>query len=124
MSTKLILASASPRRQQLLREQGIAFTVFQSNAEEQCAPDAPTYALACAKALSVAAHKSATHFVLGADTQVFLPTPQGEVVLGKPRSAREAEQMLRRLSDVGTHRVRTAIALTVPEKELCAPCAA
>ncbi len=124
MSTKLILASASPRRQQLLRCQGIPFTVFQSHSEAQCAPDAPTYALACTKALAVGAQQSATHFVLGADTQVFLPTPQGQVVLGKPHSAAQAEQMLRSLSSVGTHYVRTAIALTVPEKALCAPCAA
>src|ERR1700724_1670567 len=82
--TKLILASASPRRQELLREAGIEFEVFPANIPEERNPGEPPldYALRMAqeKAFKVAA-TFPNHCVLGADTIVIVD----DEVLGKPR---------------------------------------
>lgn len=109
----LILASASPRRQELLREAGIAFEVHPAHiAEERAADEAPrVYAcrLAQEKARAVAA-KFPGRFVLGADTIVMA----GDEVLEKPRDAADAARMLRILSGRG-HAVVTAVSLASPE---------
>jgi septum formation protein len=109
----LILASASPRRQELLRESGIAFEVHPAHiAEERLADEAPrAYAcrLAHEKAQAVAA-KFPGRFVLGADTIVVA----GDEVLEKPRDAADAARMLRLLSGRG-HEVTTAVSLASPE---------
>jgi septum formation protein len=105
------LASASPRRSELLRQIGVQFEVRPADIKEEPMPgEAPeTYVvrLAAAKAEAVwAVVAGEPRPVLGADTAVVLA---GEV-LGKPRDAAEAEQMLERLSG-RTHRVLTAVAL-------------
>jgi septum formation protein len=109
----LILASASPRRQELLREAGIVFEVHPAHiAEERVADEAPrAYAcrLAQEKAQAVAA-KFPGRFVLGADTIVVA----GDEVLEKPRDAADAARMLRLLSGRG-HEVTTAVSLASPE---------
>jgi len=105
MPALLTLASASPRRRQLLEMLGIAVEVCPSHIPEQCRPgEAPVaYAerLAREKALSVPGA-----LVLGADTTVLL----GQELLEKPADAEDAVRMLRRLQGQ-THQVITSVAL-------------
>jgi septum formation protein len=100
---RLILASASPRRRQLLAQIGVAFEVDVADVDEGDDPRAN----ALAKARAVAArHRGEDAVVLGADTEVVL---DGDV-LGKPADDADAREMLRRLSG-RTHAVVTAYAL-------------
>jgi septum formation protein len=108
----LILASASPRRRELLARAGIAFEVLPAEIEESArpgeSPEALAERLAREKAVAVARRlgPGAGRLVLGSDTIVVL---DGEV-LGKPSDERHAEALLGRL--VGrTHRVTTGVAL-------------
>jgi septum formation protein len=105
------LASASPRRSDLLRQIGVPFEVRPAAiAEEQFAgedPEAYVVRLAAAKAETIwAAAFGDQRPVLAADTAVVL---DGEL-LGKPATEAEATTMLERLSG-RTHRVLTAVAL-------------
>lgn len=104
----LILASASPRRHELLLAAGIPHTVRPSHIPEEQNPDEPPDVYVCriaaCKARTVPAPDS--DVVLGADTIVCV---EGEV-LGKPRDDRDAVRMLRLLSG-REHRVLTGIAL-------------
>ena len=113
---ELILASSSPRRQELLREIGIPFQVHAANInEDQNAGEAPMeYALRLAreKAEAVAARYPQS-YVLGADTIVVL---KGEV-LGKPIDHADAARMLRLLSG-RAHEVTTAVSLIPPNTAL------
>ena len=108
----LILASTSPRRQQLLRDAGVEFTLAAPAVAEQAnpseAPEAQAQRLALAKARAVAERSEAERCVLAADTLVVI----GEEVLGKPGCEEEASEMLLRLAD-RTHRVLTGFALLV-----------
>jgi septum formation protein len=108
----LILASASPRRQDLLRSAGIAFTVQPADIDESPLPgEIPRgYAqrLARVKALAVA-RLHLQSFVLGADTIVLVD----EVILGKPKDVADAARMLRMLSG-RTHEVITGVSLARP----------
>ncbi len=105
----LILASASPRRKQLLKEYKIPFRVVPSRIHEpppgKLTPPAYTRKLALAKALAVA-KKVKTGWVLGADTIVV---HNGDI-LGKPANLAAGRAMLGRLQGT-THRVVTGIAL-------------
>jgi septum formation protein len=110
---KLILASASPRRAEILRNAGFSFEVVQANIDETRlrgeTARAMTRRLAEAKARAVAEKLGAEPLeaiVIGADTTVEL---HGRL-LGKPGSAKEAREMLRKLSGK-THRVVTSVAL-------------
>ena len=106
---RLILASASPRRKELLASLGVEFEIIPAEVIEHEAPDADPRAMvrhnAALKADWVAArHPQST--VIGADTTVFV----GQTVLNKPRDAAEARSMLRLLS--GTqHTVFTGLAI-------------
>ncbi len=106
---KVILASASPRRQSLLEAAGLQFTIVASGADESRDDheDAAHYAVRVAreKALSVSQQWPET-LVIGADTIVAL---RG-VILQKPLDAADARRMLRALSGA-THTVVTAFAL-------------
>jgi septum formation protein len=117
----LILASASPRRQELLREAGIAFVVHPAHINEDQHKDEPplNYALRMAreKAQAVAQHYPQS-YVLGADTIVVI---DGEV-LGKPHDAADAARMLRQLSG-REHQVTTAVAVVRPGGEMDTSCA-
>jgi nucleoside triphosphate pyrophosphatase len=111
---KLILASASPRRQELLAHLGLEFEVVVSGFVEPSVmtgrPAAVARRLAAAKALDVAAgHRDAA--VLAADTVVSL---RGNL-LGKPAGACEARAMLRELRE-RVHRVTTGLALITPAR--------
>jgi septum formation protein len=107
---RLVLASASPRRRELLEAAGIPFDVDTADVDETrlAGEPAPTYVerLARLKAETVAARHS-TRAVLGADTAVVV----GDDVLGKPADAADAAAMLRRLSG-GAHEVLTGLALS------------
>jgi septum formation protein len=106
---KLILASSSPRRKELLREEGIEFEVFPAAISEDQHPGEPPldYALRLAreKAADVA-RRFPQDFVLGADTIVVV---DGEV-LGKPLDRQDAARMLRLLSG-RAHQVTTAVSV-------------
>ena len=107
---RLILASASPRRRELLRAAGFDFEVRPSGIEEKrrAGESGEEFALRAAreKALQVAASAPPESLVLGADTVVIV---DGEV-LGKPAGPDDAARMLRLLSGV-THRVVTGVCL-------------
>jgi septum formation protein len=109
----LILASASPRRQELLREAGIAIEVRPAHIPEVRRAGEPPMEYACRlareKAESVACDFP-QRYVLGADTIVVV----NEEVLEKPRDAADAKRMLRLLSGRG-HSVTTAVSLAGPE---------
>ena len=105
----LVLASASPRRQELLRNAGIAFAVQAADIEETPsegeAPRDCAERLAREKARTVFAQRP-KDLVLGADTVVVI---EGKI-LGKPRDANDAAHMLRMLSG-RTHDVITGVCL-------------
>ena len=107
---KLILASASPRRAEILRGAGLQFSVLSSAVDETPIPgEAPqdmVRRLALAKAELVAARALGPATVIAADTIVVL---EGSI-LGKPRTSEDARQMLERLSG-RTHSVVTGVAL-------------
>ncbi|MCG7199057.1 Maf-like protein [Marinobacter pelagius] len=105
----LILASASPRRAELLKQIGLYFTTRPADVDETPEPaesaEAYVERLAREKALAVAAeHPDA--LVIGSDTSVVL---EGEI-LGKPLNKTDACATLARLSG-GVHQVMTAVAL-------------
>jgi septum formation protein len=105
----LILASASPRRQELLAQLGLPFTVVVADVTEHEAPDAEPRALVAHNAALKAGWVAARHpeaWVLGADTTVFIDN----TVLNKPADLTEARAMLRRLAG-RDHTVYTGVAL-------------
>lgn len=107
--TRLVLASASPRRRDLLAQLKIVFEVDAADVDESPrAGEAGTVyveRLAREKA-AVVARRHPGALVLAADTSVIVD----EVILGKPSSAAEAKQMLARLSG-RSHQVKTGIAV-------------
>ena len=106
---RLVLASASPRRAELLRAAGFAFEVYPVEVDERLQPgERPDHAaarLAQAKAHAAAAHHPGA-LVLGADTIVVV---EGDA-MGKPAGDPDAKRMLRRLSG-RTHDVLTGISI-------------
>ena len=108
---KIILASASPRRAELIRKLGADVAVVPSDAEEVTLAGAEETAVENAKrkALSVPAEGGV---VLGADTVVASADNRP---LGKPHSEEEAFAMLRELCG-RTHEVVTAVCLTDGKK--------
>jgi septum formation protein len=109
---RLVLASASPRRADLLARLGLAPVVRAADIDETPHPEEPAgdlvIRLAAAKAAASAAAGDGTRdeVVLAADTEVVV---DGDV-LGKPRDRDDAETMLRRLAG-RTHEVMTGIAV-------------
>jgi len=112
---RLILASSSPRRRELLAQVGLKFEVLPAHIDEtRRASEGPTayvQRLALEKARAIQAlHPDA--FVLGADTTVEI---DGHA-LEKPTDRADAEQMLRTLSN-RTHHVHTGLALLSPHAQ-------
>jgi len=105
----LILASASPRRRELLAQLGVSFTVVTALVTEHEDPATDPRVMVAHNAALKADWVAGRHpeaLVLGADTTVFL---EG-AALNKPADAAEAREMLRRLSG-RTHTVFTGLAL-------------
>jgi septum formation protein len=108
-SAQLILASASPRRRELLAQLGHAFAVIPAEVTEHEAPDADPREMVRHNAALKADWVAARHpeaIVIGADTTVFV----GRTVLNKPRDAADARAMLRMLSGT-VHTVFTGLAV-------------
>ncbi|WP_158787116.1 nucleoside triphosphate pyrophosphatase [Granulicella sp. L46] len=108
----LILASASPRRRDLLTQAGLRFDVLPAHIDETLHPnESPTayvQRLALEKAQAIhTLHPKAT--ILGADTTVVCE----QQILNKPTDLSDAERMLRHLSN-RVHQVHTGIAVVTP----------
>ena len=118
---QIILASASPRRKELLEQAGIRFEICPAQGEEvatKAAPAEVVMEIAAAKAREVAGRIKAYHarheagvtpqdiLIIGADTVVAA----GEQILGKPKDEKDAFRMLSMLSG-STHEVYTGVAL-------------
>ncbi len=108
--SSIILASASPRRQELLNQIGVRYTVCTVDIDESPlaneSPLAYVQRLAAKKSAACAAKLQTTLPVLAADTAVIL----GEMIMGKPKDKEDALTMLRLLSGQ-THQVYSAISL-------------
>lgn len=114
----LILASGSPRRKQLLEQAQLSFTISTSSIDEnldETSPQKLVETLAFEKANDVFTtepqSQKETSVVLGADTIVSI----NGTILGKPKDAREAKQMLRMLSN-NVHQVYTGVAIISNER--------
>lgn len=106
---KIVLASASPRRRELLLQAGIRAEVIPSHKEEKSAAKTPAglvKALSRTKARDIASGQAPGVVVIGADTVVVR---DGEI-LGKPRDAEDAVRTLRSLSG-RTHQVYTGVTM-------------
>lgn len=109
MSTSILLASASPRRRELLERIGIAFEVLAADVDEAVLPGEEAVTYATRVAMSKAERVAGLHperWVLAADTVVEVDGAP----MGKAADRNEAEAMLRSLRGKG-HRVTTAVAL-------------
>ena len=118
---RVVLASGSDRRRDLLREAGLEFEIVVSEVDEECEPGlqpeqvAPMLALR--KAREVARRTRGLEcLVIGADTIVALDVPGGCELLGKPAGEAEALRMLERLSG-SRHRVVTGVAVVASTGE-------
>jgi septum formation protein len=117
---KLVLASTSPRRAEILRNAGIHFEVYGTNVDEAVRPGETARAmvarLAEAKARAAAAQLSevpGNGIVVGADTTVEL---NGEI-FGKPGDAAHASEMLTKLSGRTHHAVTGIFLLRLPDNQ-------
>lgn len=118
---KICLASASPRRQELLQQTGIEFIVESSDIDETVGsneiPRQYVTRMAAAKAVAVYDSRKKRNKivlpVLGADTVVVI----GDTIFGKPSNKIDGHQMLSRLSG-RSHEVMTAIALVTEKNEI------
>ncbi len=113
----LILASASPRRAELLRGLGLEFTVITSAAEEAHQDDFTARELCLVNAYRKARAVAKQHpqaLVLGADTLVYL----GTTLYGKPSDMADAERMLRELAG-HQHQVVTGVCLLHLARHRC-----
>ena len=117
MDFDVVLASASPRRRELLAKQGVAFRVHAVDADETLSPELATEPVEAVKKLAERKAAAAVEqlvtpdydgvlAVIGSDTMVVL---RGEI-FGKPQDAADAERMLRALSGCG-HDVHTAVSV-------------
>ena len=117
--THIVLASGSPRRQELLRRIGIAeFDIVIPDAEETCpaglSPQETVAHIARAKAEAAKALTSPDDIVITADTMVFLRDER----LGKPRDEADALRMLTELSG-NRHTVCTGVTVRQGERLVC-----
>jgi septum formation protein len=109
LSESFILASASPRRQELLRSVGLKFKIIPAHVNEEYlgseSPREHVRRLSHNKAM-VIAQKNPDAWVLGADTIVVIDG----LILGKPKNKKQAREMIERLSD-REHKVFTGFTL-------------
>lgn len=110
---KIILASASPRRRELLEQGGIPFTVIPSQAEEKITTEQPGQAveeLSYLKCSDIYEKSLGDVLVIGADTVV---ASEGKI-LGKPSSQKDAVKMLQSLQE-REHEVYTGVTIMARE---------
>ena len=115
MNTKIILASRSPRRIELLKKWGLNFQVIPSNIKEKITHKRPfsiVKSLAYQKAKDIK-QQNPKSIVIGADTIVVL---NGKIV-GKPRNKKHSIQILNELNG-SLHRVYTGVAILTDNKEV------
>ena len=106
---KIILASSSPRRKELLETAGIEFEIHVKDVDESVpegTPPAEAAKMTAAKKATVIAEYYSDGIVIGADTIVVV----GEKILGKPKNKEDAVNMLRMLSGV-EHEVITGVCI-------------
>ena len=112
---KIVLASQSPRRRELLGKMGLEFTTKAPEIDETALSGLPARqlveALSREKALHIAQGEDPDTIVIGSDTVVVL---DGEI-LGKPATPRQAEEMLTALSG-RSHEVCTGVTVCQGEK--------
>ncbi len=111
----IVLASASPRRKELLAQIGLAFRICPSLKEEKMIPgppDAVVQELSRQKAMDVASYMEIGTIVIGADTVVAI---DGEI-LGKPGTTERAVQMLWKLQG-RSHQVYTGVTIVDKGKD-------
>lgn len=114
LADKIILASASPRRKELLERENFNFTAVNSNAKEADQTDSKTFEIALGNAVLKAenvAEKFPNNVVLGSDTIVVF----NDKVFGKPKDLADAKRMLKILQG-NVHSVYTAIAIVQKSK--------
>ena len=114
---KIILASQSPRRKQLLEWAEVPFEIIVANTDESFPPhlsfEEAAMHIAKNKALTVANKQTNTTPVLGADTIVVC----NNTIIGKPTDRENAIDILSTLSN-NTHKVITGVALLAGDKEI------
>lgn len=114
---KIILASGSPRRKELLEQIGLDFTVMVSNIEEVITKKKPheiVMELSAQKAVDVKKKVAEDYIVIGADTIVACTWEDGEQILGKPQNEEQAYHMLKMLQG-NVHQVYTGVTICFGE---------
>ena len=122
MEKRVILASASPRRKEILRKIFPSFEVIPSNAEDNLGDFAPASPAQMVRLLSkIKAEdvfdKNKDSLVIGSDTVVSV---DGEI-LGKPKTVQDARNMIKKLSG-RCHSVFTGVTIVTKEKETTFSC--
>lgn len=113
---KIILASQSPRRKELLKQIGLEFECIPSDKEEKVSSDNPEEVvkeLSKQKAEDIASKSDDFGLIIGADTVVSY----GGRILGKPKDIEEAKTMLSMLQS-HKHQVYTGVTLILPDKTI------
>ena len=117
MTSKLVLASSSPRREKLFRKLGLEFNIISPKVVEKHtngeSPVEYVLRISLEKTLAVAAMLEQKHIVIGADTIVLC---DGDI-LGKPEDEEEAKSMLTRLSG-RYHQVMTGLSIVKSMREI------
>jgi septum formation protein len=117
MNYRIVLASSSPRRRELLSTLGLGFDVIHPSSDEAVSgnetPEDFVLRVSAEKASSVSRTLGEGVVVIGADTVVVV---DGEI-LGKPRDPEDASSMLRKLSGK-EHHVYTAFSIVRPKNEI------
>ena len=106
---KLILASASPRRKELLAKTGLAFDIIPAKGEETITKTIPAEVvmeLSQQKAQEIASLQTEDCIIIGADTIVA----KGDTIMGKPKDEADAFRMLEMISD-DCHQVYTGVTI-------------
>ncbi len=114
MNSKIVLASTSPRRKELLQNVGIEFEIIAPSSDESLIsgenPRDHVLRLASEKACSVSQNLEGNYLVIGADTIVVID----DEILGKPIDLEDARRMLSRISG-RIHQVLTAFCIARPK---------
>ncbi len=113
---KIVLASASPRRKEILEQIGLSFDIIPSTCSEVITKNIPkdiVEELACQKAQEIFEKVGESSIVIGADTIVV----SNNKIMGKPKDEEDAFNMLNELQ-ANTHAVYTGVCVFVKENEL------